>query len=55
FDVHRLDEQISGLKGIGMTAMVHRANMLGGSAKIDSTIGRGTAVCFTFPLNSGLI
>jgi len=55
FDVHRLDGHISGHQGIGMTAMLHRANMLGGSAKVDSTIGQGTTVCFTFPLNAGLL
>jgi two-component system NarL family sensor kinase len=55
FAVHSLDRQIPGHQGIGMTAMVHRANMLGGSTKIDSTIGRGTTVYFTFPLNAGLL
>jgi signal transduction histidine kinase len=38
--------------GIGLTAMVHRAAMLGGTATIDSKIGKGSTVRFSFPLNT---
>ena len=55
FDVNSRAGELLKDKGIGMTAMEHRADMLGGSVEIKSTIGRGTTVVLTFPLNSGLL
>ncbi len=51
FDTTKIAGNDGEKQGIGFTAMKHRANMLGGTAKITSTMGKGTTVIFTFPLN----
>ncbi len=45
FDVHNLEEQSS----MGLKLLRERAELLGGSVEVDSTLGRGTRVSFQIP------
>lgn len=40
----------SGPSGIGLLGMTERAKLLGGSCRVDSTIGRGTSIDISLPL-----
>ncbi len=52
FDLQEMATRSPEQKGIGLAAMRERTNMLGGTVEIDSTVGNGTTVCFTIPLDS---
>jgi len=55
FDYQEIVNRRPEHKGIGLTAMTERVNMLGGTVDINSEVGRGTTVFFTIPLDSDLV
>ncbi len=55
FDLQEVENRAPEHKGIGLTAMVERTNMLGGTVDIDSRVGVGTTVSFTIPLHADLV
>ena len=55
FDLQEVENRHPEHKGIGLTAMVERTNMLGGTVAIDSTVGTGTTISFTLPLHAALV
>lgn len=55
FDLQEVENRSPEHKGIGLTAMVERINMLGGTVDIESTLGSGTTVSFTIPLHADLV
>ncbi len=50
FDLEEIEQQCASERGIGLTAMTERANMLGGEVRIKSARGQGTLVVFTIPV-----
>jgi len=50
FDVKEVSTRGIHEKGLGLTIMDERVQMLGGSLKVDSQEGRGTRVTFTVPV-----
>ncbi len=55
FDLQEVLNRRPEHKGIGLTAMTERINMIGGSVDINSMPGTGTTVLFTIPLDSDLV
>jgi two-component system sensor histidine kinase DegS len=55
FDLQEVEQRHPDHKGIGLTAMVERTNMLDGTVEINSKVGSGTSVIFTLPLQAELV
>ncbi|WP_456387521.1 response regulator [Desulfolithobacter sp.] len=50
FDLEEIEQQDASERGIGLTAMTERTNMLGGTVQIKSEQGQGTLVVFDIPI-----
>jgi len=50
FDVNELKSAMTQRKGLGLSTMQERAEMLGGKLQVDSRIGRGTRVRIEIPV-----
>ena len=55
FDVNEVFQQPASNRGIGLTAMSERVNMLGGSIHIDSTSHQGTTLHFRIPIQADFL
>ncbi len=55
FDMQEIESRPAELKGIGLSVMAERVNMLGGSMDIQTSPGKGARVCFSIPVDSDLI
>ncbi len=52
FDLTPLSQQTGSAYGLGIRNMHNRANLIGADFKMSSTIGEGTAVLISLPLNN---
>lgn len=50
FDLKRLSRRDPARSGMGLTAMKERANLSGGDFDVESSPGKGTNICFKFPI-----
>lgn len=50
FDLKRLTQKDAIKAGMGLTAMKERANLSGGDFEVESSPGKGTMICFKFPI-----
>ncbi|MDQ1351691.1 MAG: hypothetical protein QG657_1996 [Acidobacteriota bacterium] len=50
FDLKRLARKDVVKSGMGLTAMKERANLSGGDFDVESSPGKGTTICFKFPI-----
>ncbi len=50
FDLKRLSQKDAVRSGMGLTAMKERANLSGGDFDVESSPGKGTMICFKFPI-----
>lgn len=52
FDLKRLFHRDPARVGMGLTAMKERANLSGGDFDVESALGKGTMICFKFPIRA---
>jgi len=50
FDLKQLSQRDPARSGMGLTAMKERANLSGGDFDVESSPGKGTVICFKFPV-----